>query len=268
MPLEDRQGFLGPSFDTARRGFTIAIVGISGGGSHVVQQCAHAGFENFLLIDPQTIGPENLHRHVGATERDVAEEAAKVAIGDRVIRSVRKQAVVEPLQAEWQQHAPLLRAADVIIGCVDGVALRLQLETLARRYVIPYLDIGLRVFLAKDERPPRMVGHVFLSLPDEPCFRCLQLLTDRDLTEEAERYGAPGVDQQVVSANGVLASSAVGMLLDLVTGWCGGESPPTLLEYDGNKGELRTSPKLVHFRGPACGHFPAKGVGDPMGRDL
>jgi molybdopterin/thiamine biosynthesis adenylyltransferase len=266
----DRQGFLGPLFPPGRTGLRLGIIGHSGGGSHAVQQCAHVGFENYLNIDPDTIGPENLHRHVGATRQDVADETPKVSISERVIRAVRQHPLVTSIQADWRDCTTQLRGVDVMIGCVDGLDLRLQMEAFARRYLIPYLDIGLTVFPPTAGQPPQMVGHVFLSMPDGPCFRCLQVITERDLREEARErgYGSPAVAQQVVSANGVLASAAVGLLLDLVSGWSGDDAAPFLLQYNGNRGELMVSRKLTPLPSFPCSHYPPGSVGDPKGRAL
>ena len=55
--------------------------------------------------------------------------------------------------------------------------------------------------------------------PGGPCLRCCGLITDKRLEQEAERYGAAGERPQVVWPNGVLASTAVGLLAQLLTPW-------------------------------------------------
>lgn len=61
-----------------------------------------------------------------------------------------------------------MRRCDLIFGCVDSFAERAELEASCRRYLIPYLDIGMDVHQAGDE-PPVMGGQVILSMPDGPC---------------------------------------------------------------------------------------------------
>jgi hypothetical protein len=46
-------------------------------------------------------------------------------------------------------------------------------------------------------------------------------LTDELLTQEAARYGDAGGRPQVIWSNGVLCSAAVGIIVDLLTGWSG-----------------------------------------------
>ena len=65
-----RQTFLGPasqaSFEKCRTG----VVGLGGGGSHVVQQLAHIGFENFVLFDPDVVKDVNLTPEINWVERN------------------------------------------------------------------------------------------------------------------------------------------------------------------------------------------------------
>ncbi len=260
----DRQGFLGASFEKLRHDVRIAIVGISGGGSHIVQQLAHLGFEQFLLFDPDVIGPENLHRHVGARRVDVAHRELKVNIGKRVIQSVSTGAHVDARACAWQQQPALLRACDLVFGSVDSFRVRLELEACARRYIIPYIDIGMDVFPVIDDAPPRMVGQVVLSAPGEACLRCLGVITDRELAIEAARYGGRQAAQQVVYANGMLASAAVGLALDYLTSWTG-PPPPPYLQYDGNAGTITESSRLQYLPRRACPHYLPGSVGDPVG---
>jgi tRNA A37 threonylcarbamoyladenosine dehydratase len=118
-PRNSRQSFLGPRLEEALARTRIAVIGLSGGGSHVVQQLAHIGFQRYVLFDPQTIDDTNIHRLVGATIGDVAVAVPKVAIAERVIRNVLPQALVEPVQGLWQDNAQQLRSCDIIVGCVD-----------------------------------------------------------------------------------------------------------------------------------------------------
>lgn len=96
------------------------------------------------------------------------------------------------------------------------VIIKSELEVFSRRFLIPYIDIGLGVLKVSDERP-RMNGQVVLSMPGSACFRCLGFLSDHDLAIEVGRYGQAVPRPQVVWANGILASTAVGIVIDLVT---------------------------------------------------
>lgn len=257
-----RQSFLGPRLPEALEHARITVIGVSGGGSHVVQQLAHIGFQKLTLLDPQPIELPNLHRHVGARRQDVIDGLDKVAIGQRVVLDLWPDAHVNSIAKRWQDCPDFVRRSDLIFGCVDGFRERLDLEASARRYAIPYIDIGLRV---ADPNTPeqRMSGQIVLSMPGTSCFRCMRAITDRDLSEEAEHSGGyPGLgpNPQVVWANGTLASHAVGLGLDLLTAWSPAIVPAPYLVYEGN--ECRVRERNLGALGP-CVHYAVDGVGDP-----
>ena len=68
----------------------------------------------------------------------------------------------------------------------------------------------------------------------------------------------------MVSPNGVLASTAVGLLMQLVTPWHSKAQEFTYLEYDGNKGTVTVSKRVELFKDSVCRHHPADETGDPM----
>src|SRR5262249_28315555 len=239
----------------------VGIVGLGGAGSHVVQQLAHLGFQHYVLYDPQPMDESNLNRLVGATEEDVRAHRPKVDIAKRVIRGLQPNAGIDWYEVRWQQEPAALRSCDLLFGCVDSFAQRRELETSARRYLIPYLDVGVAVHRVHPQ-PPQMSGQIILSLPGGPCLKCLGFLTDDDLAAEAAEYGGAGPRPQVVWANGVLASIAVGIAVDLVTGWSNRLSLPVYLLYYANDGTLQRHPRLP-FVPTACTHHELVHVGDP-----
>jgi molybdopterin-synthase adenylyltransferase len=100
-------------------------------------------------------------------------------------------------QGRWQDRPDLLRGCDIVLGCVDSFAERRELEATCRRYLIPYVDIGMDVHQVDDE-PPRMAGQVILSMPGAPCMFCLGFGNEERLAQEARKYGATGPRPQVV----------------------------------------------------------------------
>jgi hypothetical protein len=79
-----------------------------------------------------------------------------------------------------------------------------------------YIDIGMDVH---GKERPVIGGQVILSSPGGLCMKCMGFLTDEKLGQEAARYGNAGAHPQVVWPNGVLASTAVGLAVDLVADW-------------------------------------------------
>jgi hypothetical protein len=262
-----RQSFLGPDSQDRIAQCVVGVVGLGGGGAHVVQQLAHLGFRHYVLYDPDRVEDSNLNRLIGATEADAAVKRPKVEIAQRLIHGLQPQARVEGYACRWQENALPLRGCDIMFGCVDGFAERQQLEATARRYLIPYIDIGLDIH-KRDDGPPVMAGQVVLSMPGELCFTCLGFLNETNLAREAALYGDAGIRPQVVWANGVLASSAVGLALEILTGWVGARSGPIYLQYHGNDGSVHPHVRMQYLPKGPCPHYPADQVGDPVFRPL
>jgi hypothetical protein len=165
-----RQSFLGTDVDAILQTAKVAIVGLGGGGSHIAQQLVHLGIGHFLLFDPDVVHISNLNRLVGATLADAVNATKKVDVAERYIAGVNPEAVVERFDAKWQESGFAIREADVVFGCVDTFLARQEVESTARRYFIPYIDIGMDVtkqdgkhYTAGQVRS-RMSGYVWLRL--------------------------------------------------------------------------------------------------------
>ncbi len=256
-----RQSFLGAGSQEILARLRVGVCGLGGGGSHVVQQLAHVGIGNPVICDPDIAKDVNLNRLIGATVADVREERAKTDISERMVRGLLPDADVVLITEKWQMRADLLRSCHIIFGCLDGYGERAQLEAFCRRFLIPLIDIGMDVHELGDSYV--ISGQVILSLPGEHCMRCYGFITDEKLEEEARLYGAAGANPQVVWPNGVLASTAVGLAINLICPW----SQPIAskyLEYDGNRHTVTPSNRLGAVRGRACRHFHPSDVGDPF----
>lgn len=258
---QSRQSFLGEDSEEFLQATTVGVIGLSGGGSHVCQQLAHIGVGNYVIVDPQVIEETNLNRLVGGTAADVTARTPKTDIAKRLIQGVRPAAHIEAHQDDWRNVATSLRRCDVVIGCVDSFKDRSELERQVRRYLTPYIDIGMDV--RKSGSDHHISGQAALSIPGGACLWCMGILREHLLAEEAADYGHAGIRQQVVWPNGVLASSAVGLFMSVMLPWAP-KLMPLLLEYDGNRGTIVPSLKLEYMP-RTCAHFAdATDLGDPF----
>lgn len=260
-----RQSFLGSHSDKDLWDTRVAIVGLGGGGSHVAQQLAHLGVGIFRLIDPDVIEASNLNRLVGATQADVDMARPKVEILSRTIQAIRPGASVVQAQKKWQESDCLIKDAHVVFGCIDGYQQRDFLESAARRYGIPYIDIGMDVSeVALDHFA--VAGQVIVSRPGGPCMRCIGFLTPERLAREENDYGDAGINPQVIWTNGTLASIAVGEFIKLRTPWFPASEAYVWLELDGNNQTVINSHQPDYKTVPdVCPHHGGPdGFGDPF----
>ncbi|HEY0842084.1 ThiF family adenylyltransferase [Methylotenera sp.] len=258
-----RQSFLGEQSDEIFASAKIGFIGLGGGGSHIVQQFAHLGLGNFVLVDFDRIEDTNLNRLVGGTVRDVEHNELKTTIAQRVIRQVNPDASIQVLNTTWQESAKQLRDCDLIFGCLDSYHQRRDLEIFTRRYLIPYIDIGMDVHKINDNY--YISGQVILSLPGNLCMHCMKFLNEDRLTKEAKKYGDAGGNPQVIWPNGVLASSAVGIGVQILTSWGSMSTGAIYLEYDGSDGTINSSPRMKYLETAVCTHFKdTEAMGDPF----
>ncbi len=190
-------------------------------------------------------------------------ERRKVDIAERLIRGLVPNARIISVPDKWLTAVDDLKLCDVIIGAVDGFREREQLERFARRHLIPYIDIGMDVHdLSKNGF--LVSGQVILSMPGCPCMRCCGFITDERLAQEAKKYGAAGSRPQVIWSNGVLASTAMGLLTQILTPWY--PNPPRFvyLDYDGNKGTVIPNKRMALLKDHVCPHHPPAEAGDPL----
>lgn len=113
-------------------------------------------------------------------------------------------------------------------------------------------------------QPPIMAGQVVLSMPGFPCLKCLGFLSER----ESPFYGDAGFRPQVVWANGVLASLAVGISIDLINGWTKTSPQVIYLSYESNKGTVKPHPRVEFTKFLECEHYPLNQAGDPSFRKV
>ncbi len=258
---------IGPLSDAQLANTKVAIVGVSGGGSHVLQQLAHQGVGTLIPVDDQVVDETNLGRLVGATEADV-DTARKVDLALRVATGIDSSINVVRVPGRFPSSAAIdaLKDADIVVACLDRFDAREGINAFCRRYLIPLVDVGMAIVSA-EEHLAKADGQVIVSLPGRPCLRCW-FLTDPLLARE-RRERPPGYDQnpdavgdpQVVSMNGVLASEACNCVLDLITGYSGGRRGARVWQYEGRSGEL--VPYALPSRRFDCPACAEESQGDP-----
>ncbi len=262
----NRQNFLGNRSKEIFKKIKVGIIGYGGGGSHIGQQLAHLGVENIFVFDNDKIETTNLNRLIGAWFTDVKNKMLKTAIAKRTISKILPTSKVICINTRWQENANILQSCDIVFGCVDSYAERQQLEAECRRYLIPLIDIGMDVHKTGNDNYS-MSGQIILSMPGSSCMSCFGFLTESKLALEAAKYGNVGGRPQVVWPNGVLASTAIGVFVDLVTGWTNTSDRKLYLAYDGNSGRIEDHVR-VKFADETCKHYPFLNIGSPFFKKL
>ena len=90
-----RQSFLGADSEDLISRCTIGVPGLGGGGSHIIQQLAHIGFQRYVLYDHDQVEESNLNRLVGASLTDALAETPKLHLAKEMIYGLQPNASVK-----------------------------------------------------------------------------------------------------------------------------------------------------------------------------
>ena len=241
---------------------TACVVGISGTGSITAEAVCRLGFGRVIGVDHDHVEDKNLNRILNTVKQDAQLKRWKVDAFAERANQYRDEPYFDGIQENLLSRDAVIAAAqaDVIFGCVDSFAGRRDLEQFCRSRMIPLIDIGMKV----RQNPggvPQIYGQCAVSMPGSHCLRCLNVITDENLAEEAGDYGA-GPQPQVVWPNGILASTAVGFAMHLLTGWAGDAAPPQRVDFKGFEQSLAPSNLIQALKGISCPHFGADDFGD------
>jgi len=230
----------------------VAVVGVGGIGTHVVQQLALLGTHEFTLVEPEELAPTNRNRYVGHRHDDPIPGTPKLVIAERLIKSVNPEAVVHPLPfpVEAGPVGEALERVKVIFGCLDHEAPRFHLNGLAAKYRTPLIDSATEILPGE---PLRYGGRVFVGWERPGCLICCDVLDMEEVNaqlsspeEQANRRRVYGVEADalagsgpsVVSLNGTVASIAVTEFMVAITGL---RSPIRLTTYYADQGKFTRS---------------------------
>lgn len=225
----------------------VAVVGVGGLGTHVVQQLALLGVGELALIDSEALSTTDRNRYVGARHDDSVPTTLKVEIGERVVRAIDPTinivTVADSVVSEAAFAAVI--AADYVFGCLDSEGARLVLTELTAAYAKPYIDLASDIVPGE---PPRYGGQVCVAWDGNGCLVCYGLLDvvdveaelasaenrrNRDAVYGVERAALGRSGPSVVSLNGVIASLGVTEFMLAVTGL---RAPHRVLTYRGQLG--------------------------------
>lgn len=134
------------TYRTLRR-LRIGVVGASGTGSIVLEQLARNCVGELVPVDPDHLERKNLNRIVNSRGSDADARRMKV---DRAYEAVLEMGLgtrVFPLGKEICEREVILALGecDILFGCVDSADGRHILNKIASHFLIPLIDLGVRI---------------------------------------------------------------------------------------------------------------------------
>lgn len=119
----------------------VAIFGIGGVGSYVVEALARAGIENFILVDKDTISETNINRQLIATIKTLGKD--KVEIAKQRILEINPKADVETYKEFYSienKEKILNSTVSYIVDAIDTVTSKITLIEQAKKLNISIIS--------------------------------------------------------------------------------------------------------------------------------
>ncbi len=118
----------------------VAVFGIGGVGSFVVEGLARAGISNFILVDNDQISITNLNRQIIATHTTIGKN--KVEVAKERILDINPTANIEIYQEFFMPNSKgiLDNTIDYIVDAVDTVTAKIELVVRANKLNIPIIS--------------------------------------------------------------------------------------------------------------------------------
>jgi hypothetical protein len=240
----------------------VAVVGVGGTGSVVVDQMIRLGVRDLVVIDDDLVEASNTSRIYNSTFQDATAHTPKVNVVERHARSVGFGTNLHAIRGNITEEitALELRRADVIFCCTDNHWSRAILNQYSYQYLTPVIDMGNKID-SKNGRITGANGRVYMIAPKRPCLWCYGILDGKRIAEETlpadqreslarEGYVTNGnsAAPSVIFLNTVIAGLAVAEFVNFVTGYMGRGYHPQLTYYP-LTGEVKS---IVYGSGPSC----------------
>lgn len=126
----------------------IGIVGCSGTGSPTIEQLVRLGVGQLVLVDPDKGELANMNRIVGLNMEDAICNEFKVISIKKHIDSIGLNTIVKIFPAFIQENQEVINelgSCDFIFGCVDSAEGRHYLNLISHYYLVPLIDIGVKL---------------------------------------------------------------------------------------------------------------------------
>lgn len=279
--LDRTTQFIGDEGIARLRSLRVAIVGVGGIGTHVVQQLAFLRVGHLCLIDPGGLKGSNRNRYPGTRQTD-QDGTLKTRIGARIVSEIDPTIRVQELPSSFvtEEGFASLQSSDYVFGCLDHDGARYVLNEFCSAYQRRYIDIASEI---TPGLPPDLGfgGRICISHSGQGCLYCREGLDPEEITAfglslSGDLSPRPGCDQlaitvpgggpAIVNLNGIVASIAVTEFLMWVTGI---RQPVEHYRYRGMSAILsKPEPTIQSIDCHICSSVYGKGADAAMARYL
>jgi len=224
---------LGEAGQQVLRGLHVAVVGVGGGGSLIMQSLAHLGVGKLTALDFDHVDDSNLSRIVGAEPADARTRTLKVDVMRRMVGRIDPTIEFEGIEADItrQEDARQAADADFVFLATDTMLARFAFNAIVSQFLVPGIVVGSKIVAGRGGRLDLVHVVDRPVLPGGPCLACAGAIEPNQLRLEqvseperrAQRYAdGPGAEAiaepSVITLNSISTSLATTDFLLLATG--------------------------------------------------
>ena len=191
--IRNQQAF-GKKTTRMLRDLKVGVVGCSGTGSPVIEQLVRLGVGTIVLVDSDIVEYKNLNRIVGSTSADadagrlkvdaIKQHIEKIGLGTKVI-------TYPVLIQESREALDSLASCNIILGCVDSFEGRFYLNLISTYYLVPLIDIGVKLVADGEGGIDSINGNIHYVNPGSETLLERKVYTQEQLTAESLRRISP-----------------------------------------------------------------------------
>jgi ThiF family len=159
------------------RNLNVGVVGCGGIGSAVAEQIVRMGVKSLLLIDHDQLDTDsNLRRMIGSTMADIRATLPlpKVDILGRHLEQLGLGVQIHRINGDVRTEKVFrsLLDVDLVLNCTDTHGSRAVVNDLASTYLLPVIDVGVRVSSKVDNKLAGLIAESRILTPTAPCLWC------------------------------------------------------------------------------------------------
>lgn len=157
----------------------IMVVGAGATGNETLKNLALLGFKNIFIVDLDVISLSNLSRTVLFRKEDMGKKKAEVAAQRIREMCLANEARIDWFDGDivWELGTGLYRYMDVVLGCLDNVETRFEVNKQCWLAETPWIDSGIN----------ELGIHVATYIPpNPPCYECA--LSNEQRIARRKRY--------------------------------------------------------------------------------
>jgi len=246
---------------------TLGCIGAGGLMNPFILEAMHTGFKKFVIVDFDKIEEVNFNRLFGITSKDIGQYKVDVLKREMLKFDPDLDITVIKKKIQDDEVQDALQNTDILVSGVDNNESRLVTQIFAARHMIPMFDMGSGIYLDDDHTKIAAKGaQVRVFIPGYACLACQGLNVEEihsDTWMEARKSAGYVMDTNespgsVITFNAAIASVALSMLIDYITGI---NKIPLQVNYDELNYTMRGRNISSRSDCPICGEEGVLGAG-------